>query len=267
MRKIFFILIISLFTYSIGFSQIDDLKKKSDETDKSNNNSESFTPDLYCLSSCLQTTFNFMFSVVGQALFNHHLQIMNSITDPSKLSFDVSPAIAYGLHYNKDSRVLYDYFNVLPQIHGRWGVLSTDFRYNLLLDFQDFTVDAFKSWEWNIIQINIQPADEHLITFGTGIAFETSSKSIYNENLFSYRYKTLDQMYFGQFTCRFSTDYSFYENSTDAFFFTEINLNGGIKFLTTTHLFGYITFGLIYQNYYLSHNIFLAQGGLNFNIH
>ncbi len=275
MKKIFFLTALLFVLSSSIFAQIDDLKDKSndkkenstDENNSDNSSSIPSIPDSYCLSSCVQTVFNFAFSMVGQALVNHHLQIMNNINDPSKLSLEVSPTVAYGIHVNNETDKFYDYFNILPQIHGRWGVLSTDFRYNLLVDFQNFSADAFKSWEWNIIQINIKPAEEHVITLGTGISYEPYSKSIYNEHLLGYKYKTLDQMYFAQFTGRLATDYEFAPNPADAIFFTEINLLGGVKFLTVNHLFGYFNIGLIYQNYYLSHSILLAQAGLTFSIH
>lgn len=274
MKKIVFLLLIISFISISGYSQIDDLKKKSDEKQENSDNKDGdnqgsgFTPsDAYCLSSCLQTSFNLMFSFVGQALINHHVQIMNNISDPFKFSVDFRPTIAYGFHFNKERFRVYDYINGLPQIHARWGVLSTDLRYNLLIDFYDFSAEAFQSWEWNIFQINIQPAEEHVITLGTGIAFDSYSKIIYNEHLIGYKYKTLNQMFTGEATARLATDYKIVPNPEDAIFFTEINISGGAKFMTMNHLFGYANLGFVYQNYFLSHQIMSVQAGLTFNIH
>jgi hypothetical protein len=275
MKKIFIISLLLFFINSSISAQIDDLKDKTEEkkenSDNENNSDTDVStltaPDNFCVNSFIHAVFNVAFNMLGQVIINHHLQIMNQINDPSKLSLEVTPTIAYGAHFNDEKVKIYDYFNILPQLHGRWGVLSTDFRYNLLLDFQDFSINSFKSWEWNIFQINIQPADEHLITLGTGISYESFSKTLYNEHLLSYRYKTIDQMFYTQATGRLATDYKFSPVMSDAIFFTEINLNGGVKFMTFNHLFGYFTFGAIYQNYFLSHNIFLVQTGLTFNIH
>lgn len=257
------------------FAQIDDLKDKSEDKknekstdDTDNNYSNIGTPNSYCADACFQTTFHLFFNVLGTALINHHLFIMKSITDPSKLSLEVSPVVAYGLHINSSNYGYYDYFNVLPKIHARWGILSTDFRYNMLFDFHDFTANTFKTWEWNLIQLNIQPANSHLITFGTGINFESYSQSLYNEHLIGYTFKSTDMMYSINATGRLATDYQF--NTAymrDAIFFSELNLSGQYKFLTYNHLFGYAKLGIIYQNYYASHQILMAQGGLSFIIY
>jgi len=270
-KKILILLFFSFLGLNL-FAQIDDLKDKAEEN-KNNSGTTNDVPSFispsngYLLGTCLRTAYNLVFSVVGQAVINHHLFVMSSIPDQSKLSVEVSPTLAYGSHYNHEEGQFYDYIDVLPQIHGRWGAFSTDLRYNLLTDIQDFSVDAFKSWQWNFL-INIQPTANHLITFGTGINMEVYSKKPYNEHFIGYTYKSVNMIYEGYLNGRFATNYNFgIANPKDAVFYTEVNLGARFKFLTYNNLFGYLKAGIIYQNYFLNHSIYLAQLGVSFNIH
>ena len=48
---------------------------------------------------------------------------------------------------------------------------------------------------------------------------------------------------------------------------TEGNIRFNYRFLKTSNLFGYVTVGGYYQNYYSKVDIWSLQGGLTFNLH
>jgi len=268
MKKILFLcLLLSFFSLQI-FAQIDDIKKndKKNKDEKTTDLTEEVTvfdaPSGACVDACARTVFDLVFQVAARALINHHQYIMQKIADPMKLSFEVNPTIAYGFHLNEENVKTYDYFNALPQFRARWGVLATDIRYNLLVDYQNYSLDAFKTFEC-LMLFNIQPFIEHRFSFGTGISWDPYSLSLYNEHIASYNYLNNSMKYKAFIETRLATDYTF----PTPIFYSELNIGAGIKVLEVGHVFGYANLGFSQQNYLMNHKIWLINAGFTFNVH
>ncbi len=210
----------------------------------------------YMLSSCWDN---------GGALFigfmfNHHKEIMSlQDLDPSVVSITARAGFAMGLHYTSSKN--YIYVNYLPGIRANWGVISTDFRYNILTEYTDNFPNLFTSWDW-LFLFNYEPVETFKMTMGTGVQMEKYTNSYYNEHYLGFKIGVFNNRDYIDIDTRLSMDY----NSGELPFF-----EGGIRYNTriinTRSLFVYVTIGGIYQNYYSSHDIWAAQGGITLNIH
>jgi hypothetical protein len=274
MRTTFFILLFT-FIYSALFCQVDDIKKEAGKNRRNGegggDNSSDGLFENSDISPCGEACFDAAFFIAVEALAKHHTYLMkNRDIDPTVLSIDVKAPLAYNPDWN--------YMNFLPSARASWGVLSMDFRFNYLAEFEDFTLDIYKLMHWQMIQFNIKPVPVFGLTIGTGLLFENYTDTVYNSNLstvdtkrfkdnynehyLGLHFKFKEQQYLFNLEGRWALDY---ETTTDIF--QEINLNGGYRFINFRHLYGYLTFGFVYQKYYSSVNLYSLFVGMNFNFH
>ncbi len=255
--KIFAILFLSLFFFSPVFAQVDDIK------DKSKNNREKQNDESENLNSSNSSSFGdvcaeIFVEVAFALLYDQHLQqIANKANDPTAFSLDVMPHFAFSPDDN--------YFNFLPRIRGTWGVLSTDFRMNYLLDFDEGAAETFRTIEWQVLQFNIVPVEEFTLRFSTGLMYEEFTGNLYNEHYLGLCFRLDKQKILATLEGRFTYDYNAQTIEPNVFY--EINLRGAYRILDFKNLWGYATFGILYQNYYQSVEMLSVQGGLTFNIH
>ncbi len=260
--------IIILLSGLFASAQVDDIKdkaeknKKDEKKDLTEEVTVFDTPDAACVNACVSVLFDAAFRMAVTGLMNHHQYIMQKIADPMKLSFELIPQTAYGFHLNQELVKTYDYLNLLPQFRARWGVIGADLRYNLLLDFYDYSVDAYRLAEGNI-QFNIQPFIEHRFVLGSGIAWEPYTLSIYNEHIAGYHYLDIDMRFKAHFETRIALDYTF----PTPIAYSEINMGAGIKVLELPKLFGFANAGFMFQKYFMEHDIWLLYAGFTFNVH
>jgi len=257
MKKVIIAWLIILFMSNNIFGQIGDIKGLADGAGEVFSGCSGSDFDAACsgLSCCWDGGLFFI-----DFIFDHHEEIMNMrFLDPTVLSFEVDGQFAYALHYAHDT--LFNYINYLPQIRGNLGIFSTDFRFNMLTEYTNDLPNSFKSWEL-LFLINIVPDESFKIAFGSGIYNEMYTDSYFNENYLQFKILMPNKHDLLHMDTRVVIDYA---NSRYPFF------EGGIRYntriVTLSHLYGYITLGAMYQNYYSSHDIWAARGGIAFNFH
>ena len=179
--------------------------------------------------------------------------------DPTVMSVDARANFALGGHYSRNTN--YVYVNYLPGIRGNLGAFSTDFRFNVLTEYTDNFPDSFTSWEW-LFLFNIEPTSTFKLTFGTGVQAEKYSDSYFNEHYLGFRFGLANNIDFIEADTRMSIDYE-----TGAIPFFEGGIHYRKRIAAFSSVYMYITLGGVYQNYYSSHDIWAAQGGLVVNIH
>ncbi len=193
-------------------------------------------------------------------MIDHHKEIMSLRNlDPTVVSFEARGGFAMGYHYTRSKN--YIYVNYLPGLRGNLGVLSTDFRYNILTEYTDDFPNLFTSWEW-LFLLNFEPDEKFKLTVGTGIQMEKFTDTYYNEHYIGFKLGFADNRDYLDVDTRFSINYD-----TGEFPFFEGGIRYNVRVINISNVFVYITLGGVYQNYYSSHDIWAAQGGLTFNIH
>ena len=255
--KLLIIVILTLSRAENSNGQIGDIKDLAGGAGELFSGCSGSDIDAGCsaLSCCWDGGFFF----VG-FLIDHHEEIMNMRNiDPTVLSLEMDGQFAYALHFAQDKT--YTYINYLPRVRGNLGVFSTDFRFNMLTEYTDDFPDSFKSWEL-LFLLNIIPVENFKITFGSGIYNETFTDSYYNENYVQFRIPMPKKSDFFDLDTRFVMDYS-----TSRFPFFEGGIRYNTRIINFSHFNAYITLGAMYQNYYSSHDIWAARGGISLNLH
>lgn len=191
---------------------------------------------------------------------HHHEDILKlKDMDPTVISFEARAAFALGLHPTTDTN--YIYVNYLPGLRGNLGVFSTDFRFNILMEYSDDFPNSFSSWEW-LFLLNIETSENFKLTFGTGVQMEKHTDSYYNEHYLGLKIGIADNRDFLDLDTRVSMDYV-----SGAYPFIEYGIRYNTRIINFNNVYVYITLGGIYQNYYQAHAIWAAQGGISINIH
>lgn len=276
--KIVFLLVILGLFVNHSYAQIDDIKKGSrkNKNDKKDSGSSDYfgsgsDPDSPCMDACGSFLFEFVFSVAFEALAIHHKDLLDDKeNDPSVISLELKPHFAY----SPDDEIV----NLLPGVRGTWGTISTDFRFNYLADYKDYSASIYKVYEWQILMLNIRPVKEFSFRLGSGIYTESFTdtikdpvtqvsntkkfKSTYNEHFVGLYLRLNDLSTNISGEGRFAVDYE-----TGNQVFTEINLKAEQRLLHFKHLSTYAMLGFNFQRYYSKTNIYSVQAGFTFMIH
>ncbi len=195
-------------------------------------------------------------------LIDHHQEILEMrYLDPCLLSLDVDANFTFAIHYSQDKKQYYNYVDYLPHTRANLGVFSGDFRYNILTEYTNGFPDSFKSWEL-LFLINIVPANGFKMSFGSGVYAEMYTEKYYNEHYFNMQFGIYENKDFLDLDTRVAIDYT-----TSKIPFLEAGIHYKTRIINFNHVYGYLTFGGIYQNYYSSHDIWAAMGGFGLNVH
>ena len=209
-----------------------------------------------CMSSCWEGGF-----VIIDYLADHHREILNMRNlDPCLMSLDIEMNIAYSVHYEYGIKHYYTYINYLPHLRGNIGIFSTDFRFNILTEYADIP-DSYRSWEL-LFLLNLVPASGFKISLGTGLDYEVFTGKYYNEHYLNFQFGVFQIRDYIDLETRIAVDYS-----TSLLPFIEAGIKYKTRIIHFDHLYAYIAFGGIYQNYYQAHEIWGASASLAFNIH
>lgn len=176
-----------------------------------------------------------------------------------KPSLDINGNFAVAFHKGIDRN--YTYVNFLPGLRANLGQVKFDFRFNNLTEFTDNTPDALKSWEL-LFMIDFAKKEELDIMVGTGLFRENFSESNFHEWYLGTKFQLANMKDYIEIDTRFSVDYE-----TDVCPFFEIGGRYNIQFINSNHINAYINLGVMYQNYYQSHDIWGIRGGVVFNWH
>jgi len=268
MKKKLLIIIICLFSISNTFGQIDDIRKQADRKKENANNNNNSSNDRNqsnggdgspCIDLCFETCTNAVIATMVEAMLEKHVDIMNNRTTyPAALSLEIMPHAAYGVYFADASNNTY--VNFLPRIRGNWGIFSTDLRLNYLATYKDYKADVFKTLEWNILMLNIMPDDNFKLSFGGGLLYEYYTKSSYNELFVGADFNLNNRKHIISLEGRLATNYEFTV-------FVETTLRANTRFINMGSLKGYVSYGIVYQNYYEAVDLLMGQVGLTFQIY
>jgi len=255
MKKATFVFLL-VFTIIKGFSQVDKIKSNSNSN--SSNSDKIGDVNSPCMASCGDACFNsiaqacFDFAIIGMLELNK-TYVDNKDDIPIVTSIDFMPQGAY----HPSNSII-----ILPRIRGNWGLFSTDIRFNSLIEITSKGSDFYNTFDWQVLQLNLLITKPVILRLGTGFMYENYSKSIFNEHSLGLDFFMDDYKYRIDNEFRIVKDY----NTSNI-----PRLEGSTIFnyaiLQTSKLDGYISLGVMYENFYLDVPIWSVVGGMAFNFH
>jgi len=152
------------------------------------------------------------------------------------------------------------YYMLWPRIRGNWGLFSTDFRMNYLIEEDIDGYIHIRTNDWQIIQLNLITSRFFTFRLGTGFMQEAfGEKEIFNETAFMFNVHAPDQTKQIGFEWRFAKDW---ENDTNPRW--ELSAQYQHQLFNSGKLHGYATIGTVFQKYYNTIEVWGMQAGLVF---
>lgn len=248
------VLLLALSTTS--FAQVDAIKRasKSGSSGSSSGGSSSGEGGNISANGCANGIW--LTAQLGRGMVGwqgHQLQRRTDI--PSVVSLEVMGQVALQPPAN---------YLLLPRIRGNWGLFSTDFRYNFLIEDAgiDNQVKSLGTFDWQVLQMNFVNSKHVTVRLGGGLMAENFG----DHN--------------GFFEWTFGTDLRFKENkwgggaeyrATDVSDVgvmprREVNARMEHRLLEWKRLKGYATVGGVFQRYYNAVSVWGVQTGLIFRL-
>jgi hypothetical protein len=232
-----------LLTSLFASAQVDAIKRKSSE----NSGRRSEGGRSGSSSSGSAYFFIDLFRLVGEAQ-RMKLQKADSIKRIISLESFFQGAIQPSTYY---------LFN--PRIRGNWGLFSTDFRMNYLVEEKtDSVTHDLTTLDWQIIQLNLITTRNFTARVGAGNLYERfGSKQSFFEWTTGISFYSNSQTIVANMEYRVAKD--FLTNDIPR---REINFSLEKQIFNAGGLRGYATLGGVYQRYYQSVSVWGLQTGL-----
>jgi hypothetical protein len=143
------------------------------------------------------------------------------------------------------------YYIVTPRIRANWGIFSTDFRMNYLIEQDVDGTKYIRTDDWQILQLNLITARNATFRIGGGTLHEDySGGKTFGEWTLGLQLLSDNQNLGGM------TEYRWSEPRK------EWNGHVHYRIMESRHFHIYVTGGGMFQRYYKSINVWGLQGGL-----
>lgn len=155
------------------------------------------------------------------------------------------------------------YYMLWPRVRGNWGLFSTDFRMNYLIEEgADGEWIHIRTNDWQILQINLITSRFFTFRLGSGFMHEAfGAKRSFNESAFLFNIHAPDQTKNLGFEYRFAKDWDTGANPR-----REFNVTFQQQLFSAGALHTYIVVGGVYQRYYNAIEIWGFTGGVVFRL-
>lgn len=156
-----------------------------------------------------------------------------------------------------------NYYLFNPRIRGNWGLFSTDFRVNYLVEQDIDGPKDLTTFDWQVIQLNLITARNVIGRVGFGMMNENfGDKQSFFESTFGLSVISNDHKLGGSLEYRVAKDFE-----TDVTPRREISASVERQIFSSGVFHGVATLGAVYQRYYSDVNVWGIQGGFIFRIH
>jgi hypothetical protein len=149
-----------------------------------------------------------------------------------------------------------NYYILNPRVRGTWGLFSSDFRFNYLLEESIEGVKHLRTDDWQILQFNLVTTRNVTARLGGGILHEAFN----NGNTFS-EWTAGIHLYTDRRHLGGMAEFRTAEEAR-----SEWSLQVHYRLFETKHCHTYITAGGVFQRYYSSINVWGLQSGLMLKI-
>jgi hypothetical protein len=233
----------------LASAQVDEIKRASSsknvERSRSSSSSSSSSSSISGegVSAFFEVTF---YGIVAIAAWQDYT-LEKRVRNPSLVSVDVMLQVA-----SQPS----NYYVVNPRIRGNWGLFSTDFRFNYLIE-QDFDgMKHIRTEDWQILELNVLTMKNFTGRIGGGILHEDfSGGKTVSEWTTALNALTNNEKFGGMFEFRWSEPR------------TEASAQLQYRLFSTKSLHTYLTSGVVFQQYYEKINVWGVQLGLTMRIY
>lgn len=152
------------------------------------------------------------------------------------------------------------YYIFQPRIRGNWGLFSTDFRMNYLIEEDVEGIKHIRTNDWQVLQLNLITNRFFTFRVGTGFMQEAFEEYRYfSESSFMLNIHAPDQSKVLGFEFRFAKDWDTGVNPR-----REFGVQYQHQIFKASILHGYLAIGGLYQRYYNSIDVWGIQTGLVF---
>lgn len=242
---------LALLCLSNVYAQVDEIKSASSSSRSGKSGSGDSGGYEYDEDSAggAGVFFDFLFG----GLIRSHGEKLNADREryPSMVSFDVMLQGAV-----KPA----SYYILWPRIRGNWGLFSTDFRMNYLIEDDVEGFKHIRTNDWQVLQLNLITSQFITFRVGTGFMQEAfNTKEMFSESAFMFGIHAPDQSKSINFEFRFAVDLELDVNPRNEFsaYYQHQLFHSG-------KLHGYATVGGVYQKYYDVVDVWGVQAGLVF---
>lgn len=148
------------------------------------------------------------------------------------------------------------YYLVHPRIRANWGLFSTDFRFNYLLEESIGQTEYLRTDDWQIIQLNLVTTRDVDFRIGGGMMHEAfSGEKVYGE------WTMALGVHPSQSTLGGIAEYR------NAGVRKEISGSVHYRVFDRGPMHGFLTGGILYQKYYSTISVWGLQGGMVLKIY
>ena len=154
------------------------------------------------------------------------------------------------------------YYLMNPRIRGNWGLFSTDFRINYLLQETATGTESLSSIDWQILQLNLVTTRNVIGRIGGGFMKENFGGNLsFFESTYGVFIQSTNKKLGGTLEYRLAQDFT-----TGAIPRREVGAQFEYRLSTKGYWNTYLTLGGVYQRYYESINVWGIQAGIAFRI-
>lgn len=198
--------------------------------------------------------FNFMADITINGLADwQQYKLKKREVNPYLVSLDVITQVA-----TQPSR----YYLVNPRVRGNWGLFSSDFRVNYLLEETVNGATDLSSVDWQVVQFNIVTTRNVVGRVGAGFMKENfGGRKTFFESSVGALIQSSTKKNGVSFEYRWAQDFE-----TDITARREFSVQFEKRLASRGYWNTYLTMGGVYQRYYESISVWGIQAGLVFRI-
>jgi hypothetical protein len=233
--KTLYALLVLLMVSGMAVAQVNDIKRASSShhSDSRSSSGGSANFDVFFA--------NTIFQAAGGIIEWQRYKLQKREVNPTVVSLEVMLQTAVQPS---------SYYIINPRIRGNWGLFSTDFRFNYLLEEDIDGIKHLRTNDWQILQLNLVTTRNVIFRVGGGFIHEAFG----DENTFA-EYTLGLQLNSNQQHLGLMTEYRTSEPRK------EWNLQCQYRLFQSGRFHGYATFGAAFQRYYSSINVWGMQVG------
>jgi hypothetical protein len=154
------------------------------------------------------------------------------------------------------------YYLLWPRVRGNWGLFSTDFRMNYLIEEGAEGYTHIRTNDWQILQLNLVTSRFFTFKAGAGFMQEAfNAEEMFYESAFLLFVHAPDQSKLLGFEYRFAKDFDTGANPR-----WELSAQYQHEIFNKGALHGYASAGTVFQKYYNTIDVWSVQAGLVFRI-
>lgn len=232
-----------LLSVSTTNAQVDEIKEKSSSHESRATAKEKSVSSSSSSSSDNSSVGNFLVEAVGFVFVGWQgTKLMKKDSVPGMVSLELMTQVAIQPS---------SYYLINPRVRGNWGLFSTDFRFNYLIEESLEGTKSLRTDDWQILQLNLVTTRYVGFRIGAGILHEGFGEgNTFGEGTAALTFQTNGVKLAGIVEHRWSDPRR------------EWNANIQKKIFGSGVWHGYASFGFSHQRYYNSIDVWGVQLGV-----